>query len=58
LVIHGSDDPIVPPAISRPLDDLDLVRRVELLEHRHECFNEESGNAAIDTVASWIEERL
>jgi alpha-beta hydrolase superfamily lysophospholipase len=58
LVIHGARDPIVPPAISRPLDALDLVHRVELAEHRHECFNEEGGNQAIDTVASWIEERL
>lgn len=58
LVIHGSDDPIVPPAISRPLEALDVVERVELDGHRHECFNEEGGMEAIETVATWIENRL
>jgi len=58
LVIHGSHDPIVPPAISRPLDALDVVERIELDGLRHECFNEEGGAEAIDTVASWIEARV
>ena len=55
LVIHGSHDPLVPPAISRPLQALDVVERIELDGHRHECFNEEGGVEAIETVASWIE---
>jgi acylglycerol lipase len=58
LVIHGSHDPIVPPHISRPLERLQVVERVELHEHRHESFNEEGGHEAIDTVASWIEKKV
>ncbi|HSM02809.1 MAG TPA: lysophospholipase [Acidimicrobiia bacterium] len=58
LVIHGSHDPIVPPAISRPLETLEVVDRLELQGHRHESFNEEGGVEAIDTVAAWIERRL
>jgi len=58
LVIHGSHDPIVPPVISRPLEALHTVERIELDGHRHECFNESGGDEAIATVASWVEARL
>ena len=58
LVIHGSHDPIVPPDITRPLETLDIVERIELDGHRHESFNEEGGQEAIDTVASWVESKL
>jgi alpha-beta hydrolase superfamily lysophospholipase len=55
LVIHGGADSIVPPPISAPLAALPGVSRVLLPSFRHECFNEEGGEVAIDTVAAWIE---
>lgn len=54
LVIHGGADSIVPPPVSAPLGGLPGVHRVLLPSYRHECFNEEGGVTAIDTVADWI----
>lgn len=57
LVIHGSDDTIVPPRISAPLGELPVVRRVLFPSFRHESCNEDGGDAAIGAIADWIEAR-
>lgn len=58
LVIHGSDDTLVPPTISEALAAVPGVHRVVLSGLRHECHNEESGAAALAEVGAWIDQHL
>jgi alpha-beta hydrolase superfamily lysophospholipase len=58
LVIHSGADSIVPPAVSAHLADHPLVDRVVFPNFRHESFNEDGGTRALDTVASWIGDRV
>lgn len=55
LVIHGGDDPIVPAWASAPLADLPNVERRLFPTYRHECFNEDDGTAALETVIGWLD---
>ncbi len=58
LVIHGSEDPIVLPEFSEPLERLPNVTRMLFDDFRHESFNEAGGDHAVTTVADWIDSRL
>lgn len=58
LVIHSGQDQIVPPSVSEPLADLPTVERVVFEDFRHESFNEEGGEVAVETVANWISRQL
>lgn len=58
LVIHGEDDPLVPPASSAPLAARPGVDRITFPGFRHESFNEEGGTTAIGVVTGWIDRQL
>ena len=58
LVIHGGDDPIVPPSASVALADLPATHRVVFDGFRHESFNEEGGAEALHVVGSWLAAQL
>jgi len=58
LVIHGLDDPIVPPRSSEPLATLPGVTRRAYAGVRHELHNEPEGPQILGDVIAWIDERL
>jgi len=58
LVIHGLDDPIVPPRSSEPLADLPGVTRRAYAGIRHELHNEPEGPQILADVIAWIDEHL
>jgi alpha-beta hydrolase superfamily lysophospholipase len=58
LVIHGLDDPIVPPASSEPLAAVAGVTRRAYAGIRHELHNEPEGPRILADVIAWIGERL
>jgi alpha-beta hydrolase superfamily lysophospholipase len=58
LVIHGLDDPIVPPRSSEPLATLPGVTRRAYAGVRHELHNEPEGPQILADVIAWINERL
>jgi acylglycerol lipase len=58
LVIHGLDDPIVPPRSSEPLAALPGVTRRAYTGIRHELHNDHEGPRILADVIAWIDERL
>ncbi|TAK00600.1 MAG: alpha/beta hydrolase [Chloroflexota bacterium] len=58
LVIHGLDDPIVPPASSEPLAAIPGVTRRTYAGIRHELHNEPEGPRILADVIAWIDARL
>ena len=58
LVIHGLDDPIVPPRSSEALAALPGVTRRAYAGIRHELHNEPEGPQILADVIAWIDERL
>jgi len=58
LVIHGLDDPIVPPAATEPLAALPTVTRRAYAGIRHELHNEPEGRQILADVIAWIDDRL
>jgi len=58
LVLHGSDDELVPAAVSVAIDDVAGVERWELPGLRHEIFNEPEGPSVLTDVINWINLRL
>ncbi|MEW5990614.1 MAG: lysophospholipase [Chloroflexota bacterium] len=58
LVIHGLDDPIVPPRSSEPLADLPGVTRRAYAGIRHELHNEPEGPQILADVIAWIDDHL
>jgi acylglycerol lipase len=57
LVIHGEDDPLVPPGASAPLAWIpDVVRRT-YPGLRHESHNEPEGPGVVDDVIAWLRGR-
>lgn len=58
LVIHGLDDPIVPPSASEPLAATPGVTRLAYPGLRHELHNEPEGPQVLDDVVAWIDARL
>lgn len=58
LVIHGTEDGIVPVASSEPLGQLASVTRRTYPGLRHELHNEPEGPAILDEVIAWISEHV
>ena len=58
LVIHGLDDPIVPPRSSEPLAALPGVTRRAYAGIRHELHNDPEGPRILADVIAWIDDRL
>ncbi len=58
LVIHGSEDSLVPPQASAPLAALPSVDRKLFAGLRHETHNEPEWDDVVDYVAGWLSERL
>jgi alpha-beta hydrolase superfamily lysophospholipase len=58
LVIHGLDDPIVPPSAAEPLAAMPGVTRNAYAGIRHELHNEPEGPRILADVIAWIDERL
>lgn len=58
LVIHGLDDPVVPPRASEALAAIPGVTRRVYPGIRHELHNEPEGPEIIGDVIAWIDEHL
>ena len=58
LVMHGADDPLVPPRSTRPLTDLAPVTRRTYPALRHEIFNEPARFAILQELSDWLTEQL
>jgi len=58
LVIHGGDDPLVPPSASAPLAALDSVDRKVYPGLRHEMHNEPEQAQVLSEIASWLDATL
>ncbi len=58
LVIHGTDDTVVPPSASAPLAAAPAVERKLFPGLRHELHNEPEQNEVLRFVAGWIENSL
>lgn len=58
LVIHGSDDKLVPTWCSEPLGELWCVDRKVYEGLRHETMNEPEGPEVIADIVSWIKSNL
>jgi len=58
LVIHGSDDKIVPTSASARLEGLPGVTRRLYPDIRHELHNEPEGPAVLDDVVAWLRDNL
>ena len=58
LVLHGSDDPIVPPQASERLEGLPGVTRKVYPGLRHEVHNELAGHQVVADEIDWIRERV
>lgn len=57
-VLHGSDDELVPPSASEPLDGLPNVTRHVWDGLRHECLNEPERDEVIGEVIEWIDAQV
>lgn len=58
LVVHGTDDQIVPPAVSEPLERRPGVTRRTYPGLRHELHNEVAGPQVIGDEIDWIRDRV
>ncbi len=58
LVIHGADDPLVPPSASAGLARSEGVERRLYPTLRHELHNEPEGPEVMGDVADWIDAKL
>jgi alpha-beta hydrolase superfamily lysophospholipase len=58
LVIHGSDDRLVPPSASAPLAALPNVERRLYPGLRHELHNEPEGRQVVADVVAWLRAQL
>lgn len=53
-VLHGSADPVVPPAASKRLEGHGPVTRYVHQDLRHECHNEPEWRVVVRDVVTWI----
>ncbi|MDJ0925686.1 MAG: alpha/beta hydrolase [Acidimicrobiia bacterium] len=58
LVIHGANDPLVPPHASAPLAAVDGVERKLFPGLRHETHNEPEQGEVLGFVADWLDSQL
>jgi alpha-beta hydrolase superfamily lysophospholipase len=54
LIVHGGDDPLVPPRASEPFEGILGVTRRLYPGLRHECFNEPEGPELCADVIDWL----
>lgn len=57
LVVHGSDDELVPTEVSEPFDSVNAVTR-RVYTGRHELFNEPHGPEVISDIIRWVESQV
>ncbi len=57
-VFHGSDDTLVPPSASEPLERLPNVTRRVWDGLRHECLNEPEHDRVIAEIVAWLDDHL
>ena len=57
-VLHGEDDPVVPPQSSRHLAGLDVVTYRSWPGLRHECLNEPEQDQVMAEIEAWLSDRL
>ncbi|MGI9600451.1 MAG: lysophospholipase [Acidimicrobiales bacterium] len=58
LVLHGAEDPLVPPRFSASLGGVPSVRRELLPGLRHEIFNEPEQLEVVARVVDWMNETV
>ena len=58
LVMHGADDPLVPPRSTRRFADLALATRRTYPALRHEIFNEPTRFAILQDLSDWLTAQL
>lgn len=58
LVLHGTDDKVVPFESSKVFENLPGAERRTYQDLRHELFNEPEGEQIVSEVAEWIEAQL
>jgi len=58
LVMHGSDDRLVPVSSSEVFESLPNAERIVYEGLRHEIFNEAEGLEIVDTAIAWIDKNL
>lgn len=58
LVIHGTEDTVVPPAASAPLAASEHVERKMFPGIRHELHNEPESQEVLAYITRWLENRL
>lgn len=57
-VLHGSDDMLVPPSASEPLEQLPNVTRRVWNGLRHECLNEPEKFEVMTEIVTWLDAQL
>jgi acylglycerol lipase len=58
LVIHGGDDPLVPPSASAPLAAMNAVERKVYPGLRHEMHNEPEQVQVLSEIDAWLDATL
>ena len=58
FVIHGAEDPLVPPSASAPLAGVDGVERKLYPGLRHETHNEPEQDQVLSDIADWLDATL
>lgn len=58
LVVHGADDPIVPPHFSEPIADRPLAQRTVIEGMRHEVLNEPNWRETMDHLIAFADAAL
>ena len=58
LVLHGAEDPLVPPRASAPFAALDCVDRKLYPGLRHEIHNEPEQDQVLSDIADWLDNNL
>lgn len=58
MVVHGGDDPIVPPHFTVPVGSLPVGTRVELAGLRHEVLNEPNWLETLQSLIAFADEKV
>ena len=58
LVVHGADDPIVPPEFSAPIGDRPEARRTVIEGMKHEVLNEPNWEETMEHLVEFADEAL
>lgn len=58
LVLHGTDDRVVPPVSTEVFESVPSAERRTYSDLRHELFNEPEGQQIVAEVADWIDSHI